>query len=109
MSAEAILEYPALFSGPDIVDMDKLIEEYIEFYKKYPGEGNLKIMKAHMFKFMHAGFTNQGHTDLRTRLNNAGYKPEDLPEYEAIAAEMKERRAQVGVREKLGWYSRHLK
>ena len=79
MSSEAILEYPALFSGPEIKDMDLLIQEYLSMVEKYPRElegernsrkkrgsiGDSHRVKAHLFKFMHSGFENQGHLDLR--------------------------------------------
>jgi tRNA-dihydrouridine synthase 1 len=65
MSSESILEYPALFDKSRIYDLDDLCLEYIEFYEKYPGEADLKILKAHMHKFLYSGFTLHGHTDLR--------------------------------------------
>jgi len=58
MSSESILEYPALFAGNEIHDMDKLIMEYLDFYEKYPGEATPKHLKPHFNKFMHAGFVN---------------------------------------------------
>ena len=68
MSSEAILEYPALFEGEKIVDMDVLIQEYLDLVEKYPQEmdGERKQrrpwrqdnhrVKTHLFKFMYAGF-----------------------------------------------------
>jgi len=69
MSSESILEYPALFDPSKIYDMDDLALEYFEMYEKYPGEADLKILRGHLHKFMHSGFTAHGYTDLRDRLN----------------------------------------
>jgi tRNA-dihydrouridine synthase 1 len=69
MSSESILEYPALFDPTQIYDMDELTLEYIDLYEKYPGEANVKILRAHLHKFLHGGFVAQGHTDLRDKLN----------------------------------------
>lgn len=65
MSSESILEYPALFDPTKIYDMDDLCLEYFDFYEKYPGEASLKIVRCHMHKFLHSGFTLLGHNDLR--------------------------------------------
>lgn len=57
MSSEAILEYPALYSDDGVIyDMDELTEEYLDFFKKYPGEASIKHVKGHLNKFLHAGF-----------------------------------------------------
>lgn len=69
MSSESILEYPALFDPSQIYDMDDLTLEYLDLYEKYPGEANVKILRAHLHKFLHSGFVAQGHTDLRDKLN----------------------------------------
>lgn len=52
MSSEAILEYPALFNGPEIVDMDLLVREYFELLEKYPHEYDDGCVRAHAFKFL---------------------------------------------------------
>ena len=52
MSSEALLEYPAFFNGPDILDIDDLSLEYIEFTRKYKG-ADAKIVRAHLFKFLY--------------------------------------------------------
>lgn len=64
MSSESILEYAALFDPSKVYDMDELCQEYIEMYEKYPGEADLKHVRAHLFKFLHQGLTE--HTDLRS-------------------------------------------
>lgn len=69
MSSEAILEYPALYDPSKIYDMDKLAQEYLDMYQKYPGEADLSHIRAHMFKFLHQGLTE--HTDLRAKLGQA--------------------------------------
>lgn len=58
MSSESILEYPALFDGHKIHDMDKIIKDYFEILEKYPGESSPKHVRAHLNKFMHAGFVS---------------------------------------------------
>lgn len=108
MSSEAILEYPALFNGPELLDMDKLIMEYFEMYEKYPGEANPIIMKAHLHKFLHSGFVLQRHTDLREKLNSVIVKePDHFQKFKNVAEEMAERRKDVPIIEKITWYYRH--
>ena len=69
MSSESILEYPALFSGPQLHDLDLLSWEYLLMVEKYPGEADLKNVRSHLHKFMHSGL--QVHTDLRDRMSDA--------------------------------------
>jgi hypothetical protein len=107
MSSESILEYPALFAGPDILDMDKLTLEYLDMYEKYPGEATPKHVKPHLHKFMHSGFVIQGHTDLRDRLNKIPLDKENYPLIKQIAVELAERRKDVEPIDKIGWYYRH--
>ena len=119
MSSESILEYPALFNGPEIVDMDTLILEYLENCKKYPGETNISGIKAHVHKFMHSGFNAQGHTDLRAILTNvkpnvkntnAGLSDvltDTINQLVEISKDMQERRKNVPVIDKISWYYRH--
>ena len=78
MSSESILEYPALFDPKEIYDMDDLTLEYLDFYEKYPGEGNFKIVRAHLHKFMHSGFVNHGFHDLRDKLNRTTGKEDGM-------------------------------
>jgi tRNA-dihydrouridine synthase 1 len=78
MSSESILEYPALFDPSRIYDLDELTLEYFDMYEKYPGEADLKILRSHMHKFLHSGFTVHGHTDLRDKLNQTNGKPESF-------------------------------
>lgn len=58
MSSEAILEYPALFDPSQDYDIDDLTLEYLDMYERYTGEANIKIVRLHMYKFLHAGFGN---------------------------------------------------
>lgn len=67
MSSESILEYPCLFDPSQTYDMDDIMLEYLDLYEKYPGEGDLKTIRSHMFKFLHVGL--QKHTDIRDILN----------------------------------------
>ena len=89
--------------------MDDLCLEYFDFYQKYPGEANLKILRAHMHKFLHSGFTVHGHTDLRDKLNKVNAKPENIEVFKEIALEMKERRRNIPPIDKITWYYRHWK
>lgn len=108
MSSESILEYPALFDPSKIYDMDDLTLDYFDMYEKYPGEANVKILRAHLHKFMHSGFVAQGHTDLRDKLNKIDGKS-GINEFRALALEMKERRKNVRPIDKITWYYRHWK
>ncbi|CCI42170.1 unnamed protein product [Albugo candida] len=76
MSSEAILGNPALFDkslqfgplhqkGPCYFD---LANEYMDFVTTYP-TGNLKIVRAHLFKLLFEDLTH--HTDLRSALASA--------------------------------------
>ena len=109
MSSESILEYPALFDPTQVYDMDDLTLEYLDFFEKYRGEANLKILKAHLHKFLHSGFTVHKHTDLRERLNKIGFKEEKLDDLRALVNEMKERRKGMPAIDKITWYYRHWK
>lgn len=101
MSSEAILEYPALFDPSKIYDMDEIMLEYIDLFQQYPGEGDLKTLRSHMFKFLYTGLSK--HTDIRDVLNKAkGFEP-----IKEVAVLMKERRKNETVDEKIGWYYRH--
>jgi len=66
MSAESLLENPALFSGK-IEDLDDLAAEYLEITKKYPVDPS--VIKGHFFKILHTGL--KIHIDLREKLNVA--------------------------------------
>jgi hypothetical protein len=69
MSSESILEYPALFDGRQIYDLDKLSLEYLECVELYPGEADFKNIRSHLHKFLYTGL--QVHTDLRDKLSDA--------------------------------------
>lgn len=103
MSAEAILEYPALFdyNNGKIYDLDELAKEYLQFVQDYPDQ--IHFVKSHLFKMLYTGF--QKHTDLRDRQARA----REFEEYVAIVKEMSERRKGWTAEEKLGWYERHRK
>jgi len=64
MSAEGLLENPALFSGKE-VDLDEIALEYLDLVEKqYPTPHF--FVKSHLFKILHTGL--QQHTDLRSKL-----------------------------------------
>jgi tRNA-dihydrouridine synthase 1 len=77
MSSESILEYPALFDPSQVYDLDDLALEYIDFYEKYKGEANPKILRCHLHKFLHSGFALHNHTDLRDKLNKINTRGEE--------------------------------
>lgn len=101
MSAEGILENPALFSGEELKDMDMIAKEYMEYVLKYPD--HVGYVKSHLFKLFHSGL--KIHTDLRTRLGKA----RTYEEYNGIVKEMGERRKDMPLKDKLGWYKRYWK
>jgi tRNA-dihydrouridine synthase 1 len=50
MSAEALLENPALFSGK-IYDLDEIVVEYLDLAEKY--DEPFYYIKSHLFKILH--------------------------------------------------------
>jgi hypothetical protein len=49
--------------------LDQIALEYLDMTEKYKGEADLKIIKSHTHKFLHAGL--KIHTDLRDKLVEA--------------------------------------
>tara|TARA_B110000285_G_C15055404_1_gene579295 strand:+ start:842 stop:1216 length:375 start_codon:yes stop_codon:yes gene_type:complete len=110
MSSESILEYPALFDPSQVYDLDDLALEYIDFYEKYKGEANPKILRCHLHKFLHSGFALHNHTDLRDKLNKINTRGDDTVQlYRDLVLEMKARREGMPAIEKITWYYRHWK
>jgi tRNA-dihydrouridine synthase len=99
MSAESLLENPALFSG-EVHDLDDLALEYYDMWKKYEEE-NPRYLKPHLFKIMHKGLSEN--VDLRDKLGNC-HKPEECHE---IILELKKRRKDTPRHDKFGWYERY--
>ena len=99
MSAESLLENPALFSGK-VVCLDQIALEYVEMWEKYDKE-TPKYMKPHLFKILHKGLTI--HTDLRDKLGSA----KNEQECRAVVNELKERRIHDKLEDKFGWYERY--
>jgi hypothetical protein len=83
MSAESLLENPALFSGK-IYDLDEIALEYLDLASKYKG-ASTSCIRGHLFKILYVGL--QQHTDLRDRLARSNHE-DFLP----IVTELKERR-----------------
>lgn len=81
MSSESALEYPALFNGHEIVDNDKLANEYLDLAAEL-GNADMSWIRAHIHKFLHFGFKT--HTDLRDKLNTS----KTIPEIKEIAEEL---------------------
>ena len=103
MSSEAILEYPALYEPSKIYDMDDLCQEYMDMFEKYPGEADLSIVRAHLFKFLHEGLSE--FTELRAELGQA----KGIDGLKMIISKMRELRKDKTPEQKLGWYYRHWK
>lgn len=117
MSSEAVLENPALFCNNidgdgRYVDQNRIAREYLQLAERHlpPGSdgGCPKCVKAHLFKFLHAGL--QEHTDLRNRVGSA----HTLSEYKAVAAELEARGWEQPMlnhsslyRWERSWYYRH--
>jgi tRNA-dihydrouridine synthase 1 len=104
MSAEAILEYPALFSDRNkegVLDMDVLVADYLECTEKFPDQEH--FVKSHLFKLLYMAFKE--HTDLREKLTLS----KTLAEYKEVASEVQKRRQGVALADKLGWYYRYHK
>jgi len=104
MSAEAILEYPALFSDANskcVLDMDDLVSEYLECVEQYKDQDS--FVKSHLFKMLYTGL--KVFTDLRDKLTEA----KTIEDYKAIALEVAERRKDWTRLDKLGWYYRYFK
>lgn len=99
MSAESLLENPALFSG-EVKCLDRMAEEYLENWQKYDAE-NSKFLKPHLFKILHKGLME--HTDLRERLGSA----KSVEDCRKIVQDLKERRKDLPLTEKFGWYERY--
>jgi len=54
MSAEGLLEYPALFSKKNDIDLDQLVKEYLEIANKGCNKPEIKEIKSHLFKWFHS-------------------------------------------------------
>lgn len=100
MSAEGLLENPALFSGPELKDLDVLAAEYLEFWEKYDGK-NKRYLKPHLFKILHQGLKEN--TDLRSRLGAA----KSFEDQKIVAEELALRRKDMDLDKKFGWYHRY--
>lgn len=95
MSSEALLENPALFSG-EIPDLDDIALEYLEICKGINHKEERKMVKPHLFKFLHSGLRQ--HQDIRTLIGNA----KTLEEQIEVVETLKERRKDVPRLEKFG-------
>jgi tRNA-dihydrouridine synthase len=98
MSAESLLENPALFSGK-LYDLDDLAFEYMQLAKEY--SARYCEIKAHLFRISFTGL--QTHTDLRERMTKA----RDWNDMNLIIVELRERRKGEDPVKKLGWYVRY--
>ena len=98
MSSEAILANPAFFvSTPS--DIVNLAQEFLQMVREYPDESDIKSVRSHIHKFLHAELKT--HTDLRAQLTES----KNVDEIESIIGEIRERRKEndnAG-----GWYYRY--
>jgi tRNA-dihydrouridine synthase 1 len=99
MSAESLLENPALFSG-EVKCLDTLAEEYLDLWEKHD-KTHPKYLKPHLFKMLHMGLAQ--YTDLREQLGSA----KGVEECRKVVNELKERRKEVALQDKFGWYERY--
>lgn len=99
MSAESLLENPALFSG-EVKCLDTLAEEYLDFWEKYDSQ-NPKFLKPHLFKILHKGLAEN--VDLREKLGSA----KGVEDCRQVVRDLKERRKDKELEEKFGWYERY--
>mmetsp|Transcript_15976 Transcript_15976/g.16573 ORF Transcript_15976/g.16573 Transcript_15976/m.16573 type:complete len:439 (+) Transcript_15976:17-1333(+) len=99
MSSEALLEYPALFKGGDILNIDDLALEYLEISKELGND--TAFVRSHMFKFMYQAC--QEDPSLNPILGNKrGYD-----EFIDFTKKVKESRKSTPNENKLGWYRRY--
>lgn len=98
MSAEALLENPALFSG-QLYDLDDLAYDYMLMAKEY--NARYQEIKAHLFRILYTGLSE--HVDIREKLVKA-FSYED---YFNVVVELRERRKGRDPNSKLGWYLRY--
>lgn len=101
MSSEALLEYPALFSGEELYNMDDLALEYLDISKQINNDSN--YIRSHMFKFMYRALQDD------PSLNQVLGKCNGVDEFISFAKMMKERRKDIPNNKKLGWYYRYRK
>lgn len=101
MSAEALLENPALFSG-EVHCLDTIAEQYMGMVDKYPG-ASISCIRGHLFKILYKGLSEN--IDLREQMT----KVHTIPEFKAIVTELKSRRENKSLIDKFGWYTRHWK
>ena len=99
MSAEALLENPALFSGK-IHCLDTLALEYLDIWEKYDNFNN-KFLKPHLFKMLHEGL--RIHPELRKKLATSY----NIDDYREVVKELREKRKDTKLEDKFGWYDRY--
>lgn len=83
MSAEALLENPALFSNK-LYDLDDLAYEYMMMAKEYSAK--YSEIKGHLFRILYTGVSE--HIDLRDKLMKAF----TYDEYLLVVVELRARR-----------------
>ncbi|KRX06352.1 hypothetical protein PPERSA_04965 [Pseudocohnilembus persalinus] len=108
MSAEGLLEYPALFSREKkVYDLDDLCREYMVIAKEHFHRANQKEIKSHLFKFFHVSVDVkiEKNKQLVQKLGKANL----FDEFEQVCEEFYELRKNLTAEEKRGWYFRWWK
>jgi len=102
MSAEAILENPALFyDGQCAPTWQRLTEEYLDIAAKYPPASRSTI-RSHLFRLLHVRLQENPH--IRQQLTNAT----SIDDYRAVVKELsKARKVTDNDSHTMGWYRRH--
>jgi len=106
MSAEGLLEDPALFSGLS-VPRENIAQEYLELARQYP-PFSLRPVRGHLFKLLHAEATT--HTLLARKMQTARNFEEIVAATNVlISARVARRGAGADARDPihLAWYFRH--
>eukprot|EP00923_Selenidium_pygospionis_P025562 GHVN01045118.1.p1 GENE.GHVN01045118.1~~GHVN01045118.1.p1 ORF type:complete len:396 (+),score=61.30 GHVN01045118.1:340-1527(+) len=107
MSAEALLEYPALFnSQSDVpIDVDLMAREYLDLVHLHHPHSvpDVSCVKAHLFHLLFPAL--QQFTELRDALSQAY----DYDGFSAVAEAVRAKRASQGSvkGDQRGWYRRH--
>jgi len=116
MSSEAVLEYPAMFLGEQVLDPYKrtigriaLVNEFLDICEKYPpnkgGQGSgLKCIRVHLHRMLHADL--QDDSELRKKLVFA----KDIAAIRNIVHKLEEMQHQNKHKvenEEASWYIRH--
>lgn len=99
MSAEKLLEYPALFKSGEILDIDSIVKEFLDISLDL--DNDINLVRNHMFKFYYSAC--QGNFDYNIMIRNAVTYDDFFKINDLITQE----RASMPNEDKLGWYVRN--